>query len=90
MGGFTNLVFVGFENFLEGNDDELAFTVLETFLEGRGEGGFTQLAFIGCDSRGDGSGIAWAAWCGREHPPRAREMARTASAIIRRILNHIV
>jgi hypothetical protein len=28
------------------------------FLEGHGEGGFTKLAFIECDSRGDGSGIA--------------------------------
>jgi hypothetical protein len=58
VGGFTNLAFLGFENVREGNGDALAFTVLETFLEGRGEGGFTQLAFIECDSRGDGSGIA--------------------------------
>ena len=55
VGGFT---FLGFENVREGNGDAMAFTVLETFLEGRGEGGFTQLAFIECDSRGDGSGIA--------------------------------
>jgi hypothetical protein len=60
-GWFTKLAFVGFENFLEGNGGDctkLAFTVPENFLEGIGGGGFTKAAFIACDSRGDGSGIA--------------------------------
>jgi hypothetical protein len=50
---------VGFKNFLEGNGGDctkLAFARPETFLDCIA--GFTKLAFIGCDNRDDGSGIA--------------------------------
>jgi hypothetical protein len=59
-GGFINLAFVDFENFLEDNGDDftkLAFRGSEIFLEGS-VGEFTKLAVVAWASLGGGRGIA--------------------------------
>jgi hypothetical protein len=61
----------------------------ENFLAGSG-GGFTELGFVGCDSTGEGKGLAYAAWLVWAQLLSERETVKTASAMIAHIFNSML